>query len=116
MAGNVAEWCLNATSDKFVTVGGSWDDLAYLFGYVGELPAFYSSSKLGFRCVLNAHGAQGEQGAMRFDTAGQTPVYHPVSEAEFRNLLTHYRYDKTPLEAKVIEQRETAEWRREKIS
>lgn len=116
MAGNVAEWCLNETNGRFVTLGGSWDDLAYLFAYVGELPGLHSSGKLGFRCVLNSPTATGDQGAMRFDTSRQAPTYKPVSEAEFRNLLSHYRYDNTALKAEVIERSETSEWRREKLT
>jgi eukaryotic-like serine/threonine-protein kinase len=53
---------------------------------------------------------------MRIDTAHQIPVYAPTTEATFRALLSHYRYDKTPLDAQVIEVKETEEWRREKIT
>jgi serine/threonine protein kinase/formylglycine-generating enzyme required for sulfatase activity len=119
MAGNVSEWCLNQRGDGFVASGGSWDDLFYLFGFHGAYPGFYSSNKLGFRCVKIAPGpASGtsyDQGAMRL-SEGDIPSYTPVSEPDFKALLSHYRYEKTPLEAQVIESSETAEWRREKIA
>jgi serine/threonine protein kinase/formylglycine-generating enzyme required for sulfatase activity/predicted esterase len=116
MAGNVAEWCLNETSGEFYTAGGSWDDLSYLFGYFGELPGLYSSGKLGFRCVVNDAAAQGDQGGMRIDDDHQVPLYTAPSDAAFRALLSHYRYDRTPLDATVVEVKETQEWRREKIN
>ena len=114
MAGNVSEWCLNEVSEGFVTGGGSWDDLTYLFGYIGALPGFYSSSKVGFRCALNPN--EGDQGAMRFDTSEQIPTYVPTTDQAFRSMSSHYLYDKTPLAAEVVETVETDEWRREKIT
>ncbi|MDX2034107.1 MAG: SUMF1/EgtB/PvdO family nonheme iron enzyme [Blastocatellia bacterium] len=116
MAGNVAEWCLNETTDGFTTAGGSWDDLAYLFGYVGELPAFHASGKLGFRCAMSSRASEADPGAMKIDTSEQVPAYAPVSAAAFRDLLGYYRYDPAPLEARVVETIETPDWRREKIT
>jgi serine/threonine protein kinase/formylglycine-generating enzyme required for sulfatase activity/predicted esterase len=115
MAGNVAEWCANQTTEGFITAGASWDDLSYMFAYVGDFPGFSNSGKLGFRCVLNQH-VTGDQGAMRIDAAHQIPVYAPTTEAAFRALLSHYRYDKLPLDGQVIEVRDTDAWRREKIT
>jgi eukaryotic-like serine/threonine-protein kinase len=43
------------------------------------------------------------------------PVYTPTDEASFNAWLSHYRYDKTPLDAEIIEVKETDAWRREKI-
>ena len=34
----------------------------------------------------------------------------------FNNWLSYYRYDKTPLDPQIVETKETAEWRREKIT
>lgn len=115
MAGNVAEWCVNQTTEGFLTAGASWDDLSYMFAYVGEFPGLSNSGKLGFRCVLNPH-VKGDQGAMRIDIAHQVPVYTPTTEATFRALLSHYRYDQTPLDGQVDEVKDTEDWRREKIT
>src|SRR5262245_17346597 len=49
-----------------------------------------------------------------FDDEAQ-PIYAPTSEASFKAWLSHYRYDKTPLNAQVAETTETDEYRREKI-
>jgi dienelactone hydrolase len=53
---------------------------------------------------------------MRVDMSARVPDYLPTTEAAFNGWLSHYQYDKTALDAKVIEVQETAEWRREKIT
>ena len=115
MAGNVAEWGLNEKAGGFVTAGGSWADPPYMFGAYGAFPGFYSSDRLGFRCVLNTSHATGDQGAMWFP-AEEVPAYAASSEANFQTWVSHYRYDKMPLDAKIVEVVETDEWRREKIT
>ncbi|HYE66404.1 MAG TPA: protein kinase [Pyrinomonadaceae bacterium] len=116
MAGNVSEWILNETSQGFITSGGAWGDPTYMFANYGTFPGFYSSSKLGFRCALVAPGATSDQGAMRIEIKEEIPVYTPSSEANFNRWLTSYAYDKTPLDAQIIETKETAEWTRQKIT
>ena len=119
MAGNVTEWCANQSPPEgFVTSGGAWNDLAYSFGDYGEVPGSYSSNRIGFRCVLDIPGTQGDQA----DQGGEmlppavTPDYKPSSDADFKVWLTHYSYDKTALNAKVTETVETNDWRRETIT
>jgi len=116
MAGNVSEWCLNETSQGFITSGGAWGEPSYTFANYGTFPGFYSSNKLGFRCALNSPGATGNQGAARIEIKEEIPVYTPSSDASFNNWLTYYRYDRTPLDPQIVEVKETAEWRREKIA
>src|SRR5215831_5759163 len=116
MAGNVSEWCLNEKSGRFITSGGSWADPPYMFGDYESYPGFYSSNKIGFRCALNSPEAKGDQGAGPIKTEVTGPVYVPASEAKVKTWLNYYRYERTPLEPKVIEVKETDEWRREKIT
>ncbi len=116
MAGNAAEWLLNAQADGFTVTGGSWKDPPYLFSYFGAVPGFNSVNTLGFRLVLNSPNPIGDQGAMPLNTAEAIPVYKPVSDSQFRAMLRHYQYDKTPLDPQVMESKETDLWRREKIS
>ncbi len=115
MAGNVSEWCANESPEGFVTSGGAWNDLAYSFGDYGEYPGTYSSNRIGFRCVLNPPGTQGDQGGEMLPPA-VTPDYKPSSEADFKVWLTHYSYDKAPLNAKITDTIETNDWRRETIA
>ncbi|HEV8131054.1 MAG TPA: protein kinase [Acidobacteriota bacterium] len=116
MAGNASEWCLNETSEGVITSGGSWGDPAYVFGHYGTYPAFYSSDRLGFRCVLNPSGATGDQGALRIQIADEVPRYTPAPEAQVKAWFEHYRYGKAPLDAQLVDVQETDDWRREKIA
>ena len=116
MAGNVSEWTLNETSEGFIATGGAWGDPLYTFAQYGTFPGFYSSNKRGFRCSLNAPGATGNQGAERIEITKEIPVYIPSSDASFNKWLGAYRYDQTPLDAQIVEVKETDEWRREKIT
>ena len=116
MARNASEWCLNEVTEGFTVAGGSWKDVFYLFSDIGAFPGFHDSERIGFRCALNPPEAKGDQGAKPIDTTRQVPVYTPPGEAYFNSLLSHYRYDKSPLDARIIETTETAEWRREKIT
>jgi serine/threonine protein kinase/formylglycine-generating enzyme required for sulfatase activity/predicted esterase len=116
MAGNVAEWCLNETSDGHIVAGGAWSDPYYLFTNIGAFPARHSSTRLGFRCVRNLTEAKDNEGTMRFETNAPPPVYQPTSEQSFKAILEHFRYDHLPLNAQVVETIETSDWRREKIA
>ena len=116
MAGNVSEWCLNETSQAFITSGGSWEDPFYLFGYYGAYPGFYSSNKLGFRCVMNLPGSASDQGAQQIKLEEEVPNYTAASEASVRSALRYYEYERTPLDPQIVDVIETDEWRREKIA
>jgi dienelactone hydrolase len=116
MAGNVSEWCLNETSEGFIASGGSWASLSQAWGYFGIYPSFQHSNQIGFRCVLNASDAKGDQGAMRIDIDVEVPQFTPAPEAEVRTWFAHYEYDKdVPLDARVVDRAETNDWWREKI-
>ncbi|MFQ5823396.1 MAG: protein kinase [bacterium] len=116
MVGNVKELCLNEIDGGYATTGGSWKDPNYVAYRYGVFPGFYASSSLGFRCVRNSAEATGDQGAMRIDLERRTPSYSPVDETSFKNFLSHYKYDKKPLNAQIIETIETVHWTREKVT
>jgi serine/threonine protein kinase/formylglycine-generating enzyme required for sulfatase activity len=116
MAGNVSEWCLNETSQGFLSAGGAWGEPTYTFANYGTFPGFYSSDKRGFRCARNVTGETGDQSAMRIEIIEEIPTYKPSSEASFNELVKYYRYDKTPLDPQIVETKDTDGWRREKIT
>jgi serine/threonine protein kinase/dienelactone hydrolase len=116
MAGNVSEWCSNEMSEGFVATGGAWCDPSYLFAEYSAFPGFYSSDKRGFRCALNSPGSTGDQGGMRIEMKDEIPVYTPSSDASFKEWSSFYNYEKKPLEPQITETKETAEWRRERIT
>ena len=112
MAGNVREWCLNEYDRGFVAAGGSWNDPAYRFGSYGAIPAFLTSDTLGFRCARHVTPPAGNpSGSMRFDAVLKPPVYKSTGRDYFQTLLRHYRYDKTPLDGKVISEQDRPDWR-----
>jgi len=116
MAGNVSEWTMNDSSEGFIATGGAWGDPSYTFAQYGTFPGFYSSNKRGFRCIMNVPGVTRDQGAARIEITHEIPVYKISSDETFAGLAKSYRYENTPLEAQVIEVKETEEWRREKIT
>jgi formylglycine-generating enzyme required for sulfatase activity len=116
MAGNVTEWCLNEMNGGYSQTGGSFKDTDYMFVEYGAFPGFHSTSSLGFRCVSNPAEATSDQGAFRINLEKRTPSYSAVDQATFKTFLSHYEYDRGPLDVQVIETRETADWRREKLT
>jgi hypothetical protein len=113
MAGNVSEWLANEAPGGFLTAGGSFADPPYIFSDYGTFPSLGSSSQVGFRCARVLPGATGDQGGARITEHEQTPVYPRSSARSFEAWQRHYRYDRGPLEARVVEAVETPEWRRE---
>jgi eukaryotic-like serine/threonine-protein kinase len=111
MAGNVKEWTANPVANGYGVTGGSWEDPIYLYNSYGAFAPDASSRALGFRC---ARGGT-DQGSGRIPLESRTPVYHPVTHAQFTTLLEHYRYDARPLEPQVLETITTSDWTRQKI-
>jgi len=115
MAGNVKEWLANPTGNGFAVTGGSWQDLAYLFTEVGSLPGTTATAAVGFRCARTGGTPVGNQGGDRLTLDAPTPVYHPVDAATFETLLSHYRYDRQPANARGLVVDETPDWSRERF-
>ncbi len=115
MAGNAAEWC-RAGSHGFFTAGGSWRDFPYLFASFERFPESFSSDAIGFRCVRNLPGAQGDQGLEWSQAAAVAPTLAATRGSDFRNLSSHYRYDPVALGGRLESVLESAEWRRETVS
>jgi formylglycine-generating enzyme required for sulfatase activity/dienelactone hydrolase len=116
MAGNVREWTRTAADSGHIATGGSWQDPAYLFNAIGVYDDLFAASDLGFRCVRPARPEADRAGDGFIDLARRTPTYHPVDSATFVALLTHYRYDRTPLDAQVVDRVETPDWVRVKVA
>ena len=51
MAGNVKEWCANASSDKRYILGGAFDEPVYMFNDPDAQSPFARQPTFGFRCV-----------------------------------------------------------------
>jgi dienelactone hydrolase len=118
MAGNVREWTLTASDAgaRFI-LGGAWGSPAYLYAESEMLPPFDRSPTNGVRCVRNLGPVPpASMQPVRMLTRDFTH-FTPASDAVFGAYQVLYRYDKTPLNAKVegIVGR-TADWRVEKVS
>ncbi|UCD25107.1 MAG: hypothetical protein JSW51_04060, partial [Gemmatimonadota bacterium] len=115
MAGNVKEWLANPVGDGFAVAGGSWQDPAYLFSELGSLPGTTATPALGFRCARTAVSTMGNQGADALTLEVETPVYSAVDAVTFETLLSYYRYDRQPANARVVQTVETEDWSRERL-
>jgi len=51
MAGNLREWCWNASEKGRCIRGGAWNDVHYMYGSITQADPFDRSSKNGIRCV-----------------------------------------------------------------
>ena len=119
-AGNVREWCWNATgSEHRYTLGGAWNDPTYLYQGPEVTPAWDRSQTLGFRCARYTTPPTPETltpvdfGASTRDYSREKPVGDQVFAA-YRSL---YRYDRTPLNPQVEATDDTSPyWRKETIT
>ena len=114
MAGNVSEWCLNETSEGFISAGGAWGEPVYTFANYGRFPGFYTSNKRGFRCAINL-GSTGNDGNLRIEINKEIPVYSRSSDQDFARWVKAYDYVKSPLDPQ-LEKQETDAWTRERIT
>ncbi|MEO7987633.1 MAG: protein kinase [Gemmatimonadales bacterium] len=117
MAGNVREWCLNAGGGGRFILGGGWNDQPYQFTDAYTQPPFDRSPTNGFRLVkyltvdsnLTLAG-QPLQRAWR-DFLKE----RPIPDAIFSAYRQMYQYDRTPLDAKVLEAVDEGDWIRELV-
>jgi len=120
MAGNVREWCENATEDdqRFI-LGGGWNESPYGFTDGYAQPAMDRSVINGIRLVKYLHAdanlvkaQQPEKRAFR-DYVRERPVAAPVFEG-FRHI---FDYDRSALNARVDSRDTTGdEWIMERVS
>jgi eukaryotic-like serine/threonine-protein kinase len=117
MAGNIKEWCWNSSGEKRYILGGAWNEPVYMFNGPDAQPPMRRASNFGLRLVkyISRPPAAAEApttGAFRDYTKEK-----PASDEVFAAYKGLYSYDKTPLEAKVEETDDSAEyWRKEKVS
>lgn len=118
MAGNVREWTVTATDSGVPFIlGGAWGSPFYLYADSETLPPFDRSAINGFRCVIDlAPNPPATMEPVKMLTR-DFAHFVPASDAVFAAYKVMYRYDNTPLDAKVegiVQQ--TADWRVEKVS
>jgi dienelactone hydrolase len=117
MAGNVREWCVNASGNQRFILGGGWNDEPYQFTDAYTQPPFDRSPTNGVRLArylavdsnLTLAGSPLHR-AWR-DFLKERPVPDPL----FAVYLRMYEYDRTPLHAKVVETVDEGDWVRELV-
>jgi dienelactone hydrolase len=123
-AGNVREWCYNATDDteqlRYI-LGGAWNESTYMF-IAGEARSPWDRDPAnGFRCVqyLGGEDAVPPNAFLPVELRSKYPEsFTPVSDEVFLYYIDElYNYDRTALHAVVERKDESPQgWRREKIT
>jgi len=117
MAGNVREWCLNASGTERFILGGAWNDALFTFNDAYTQPPLNRSAANGIRLVTYP----GDEPGL---AAASAPLQRewrdfqkerPVGDAVFSAYLQMYQYDRTPLDARVLETVEEDDWIRELV-
>ena len=118
LAGNVREWCWNATSagERFI-LGGGWSDQPYGFNDAYAQGPFDRSVINGFRCIEVVDAAHREPLSQPIETSFRDfRAEKPVGDEVFSHILKQYAYDAVPLNARTESTRDENDWVREKIS
>ena len=116
MAGNVREWCWNASGRERFILGGAWGDADYMFYMPDTQSPFDRAPTNGFRCVQyegNAADLTTPIELVSRDYASELPV----DDRTFGMYRSLYEYDQTKLNARS----ETLEsgspyWNKERIT
>ena len=115
LAGNVSEWCLNASGENRYRLGGSWLDPSYRYlEEVASTPISRGQGD-GFRLIRQSVPIARE--ALREVSPETASPPEPVDDATYRVYASLFEYDRTPLNARQEWVDEShAAWRREKVS
>jgi dienelactone hydrolase len=120
LAGNVREWVWNASGrdgGRFI-LGGGWNDPDYAFADAYAQPPFDRSPTNGFRCIRSL---EQDTNLAKLQRSIDRPVRdfraeRPVPDQVFAHYLRQFAYDKTPLDAKIEEEKTTPSGVRQKIT
>jgi dienelactone hydrolase len=120
LAGNVREWTWNATNKgaaRYI-LGGGWNDPDYAFADAYAQPPFDRTQTNGFRCIRYIAK---EPNLTALERAVDQPARNffaekPVSDETFAQYLRQFAYDKSPLDARIEEDKLLPEGRRQKIT
>jgi dienelactone hydrolase len=118
LAGNVKEWCWNASGGRRYILGGGWNEPSYVFDDPDAQSPWNRAPSHGLRCAKYAAPPPPAQLAA-IDLVTVTRNYadeEPVSDEVFRVFRSFYSYDESELRSKVESVEESERWRREKVS
>jgi formylglycine-generating enzyme required for sulfatase activity/dienelactone hydrolase len=119
VAGNVREWCWNATGDtgERYILGGSSEDPNYLYTYgVAESP-WDRSARNGVRLVRYDSASERIVALLQPLAVPATEKLEPVTDEVFQVYRDLFDYDRTPLNTREeMAARDTSHWTRETVS
>jgi eukaryotic-like serine/threonine-protein kinase len=117
MAGNVREWCLNASGKARFILGGGWNDEPYQFNDAYTQSPFDRSPTNGIRLVkyLTVDSNLAAAGRPLTRASRDFLKERPVSDPVFSVYRRMYEYDRGPLDAKVVETVDEGDWIRELV-
>ena len=101
MAGNVKEWCWNATSEeRRYILGGAWNEPSYMFKNPVARPPMERNLNYGLRCAKYIEPPAQTQ-LQPIDPNRKIAKPEPVSDDVFDAYLSMYAYRRTNLDAKT---------------
>ena len=111
------EWCENevGTNLRFI-LGGTWNSPTYLYTSPEALSPFDRSPTNGFRAVRNISKLPPEVSAPRALNIRDFSKAIPASDEVFRAYRAMYAYDHTPLNARLEEDEDSRDWRKQKVT
>jgi cephalosporin-C deacetylase-like acetyl esterase len=118
-AGNVREWCLNASGHQRYILGGAWDDPKYLYSLPDARFPSDRSVGNGFRCVKYLHAPPDRLtapfSALLF--GAEPPRVVPASDEVYRLYKGFHAYDRGNLDARIEATSDASRfWREERVS
>ncbi len=118
MAGNVKEWCWNATGTDRFLLGGAWYEPMYMFADDDAKGPFDRAPGYGFRLAKYTSPLPAAVTApVPIETPGRDPSTNkPVGDDIFAVYRRQYAYDRSPLNAVVEATDETGIWRRHTVA
>jgi eukaryotic-like serine/threonine-protein kinase len=117
MAGNVREWCLNASGTERFILGGGWNDPPYRFNDTYTQDPFDRNPVNGIRLARYAD----DEAKLARASAPLTRQLRdfsqarPVGDAVFAAYRQMFEYDRTPLAPRLVERVDEGEWTRELV-
>lgn len=109
MAGNVKEWCWNATDESGgyrYTLGGGWGEQTYMFVVKDFRSPWDRSPNNGFRLAQYPGGESSLPPALSRPVSASAGMrdystVSPCSDSEYKVIRAQFEYDRTPLNEKV---------------
>ena len=116
MAGNVKEWCWNASPGGRMLLGGGWSEPRYMYEDRDAQPALARADTYGLRLVKNIDPQPPESLAFVPTRSRDYSVERPIDEQAFAVVKNLYAYDPSELHARLERTEDAPDWRREVVT